>query len=235
VPYTIGTVRHVSGSGTFDTANLAGLQVLVTNVPATAGVQVGNPPRYHGLGHVALGNSDGWGSPISIAHIPHLINPIPDVAYRVGYSFQAGVLADITTLLGVTPTVASADPWDRSASSWVLQAVTAMAGGIGQAQAWTYTVPTGRKLMLSQASAALQRTVAATSTSAYVYAQLLRNESPIVEARMVLGAVGTTDRHVLGAPLVLLPGEVLRAIYGNYDTGGNVISTLLASGLTFNA
>lgn len=235
MPYTIGTVRHVSGNGTFDTVNLAGLQVLVTNVPAAASVQVGNPPRYRGLGHISIGNTDGWGSPISIAHIPQLIYPIPDVAIRVGYSLAPGVLADLTTLLGVSSSVALADPWDRGGVAWSLNAITAMAGGIGQAQAWTYTVPTGRKLMVSQASAALQRTVAATSTSAGVYAQLLRNEYPIIESRMSMGAVGTTDRHVLGAAMVLQAGEVLRAIYGNYDTAGNVTSTLLASGLLFNA
>lgn len=235
MPYTIGTVRHVQGNGTFDTVNLAGLQVLVTNVPAAASVQVGNPPRYRGLGHISVGNTDGWGSPISIAHIPQLIYPIPDVAIRVGYSLAPGVLADITTLLGVSSSVASGDPWDRGAAIWTQNAAVGTSGGQGQAQAWTYTVPTGRKLMVMSASAALVRTNAATGTSAGCFAQLLRNELPVVESRMNLGAAGLVDRSVLGAQLVLLAGEVFRAVYGNYDTGGTVTATLLASGLLFNA
>jgi hypothetical protein len=234
MPYAIGPYHNVIGSGELAAANLVGLQVVVTSVPASASVRVGSPPLYHGLGHVSFGDSNGFQRPETIRHVAQVIYPLPDGISRIGYTLEPGVAATLTLLTGQLVDRRLLRPWDRNPATWSRRAVADLAGGTGEVMAFTYTVPAGRMLLLSHADVRLTRLTAPSATPNPTYAVLYRSATAILHARLHLSAAGFMVNDQLAGPLVLLQTEPLTAYYGNYDTGGSVSAQVEATGILFD-
>jgi hypothetical protein len=99
--YVASTVHSgLTGSGELAVADLLGVLVELTTVPATLGRVAGDPTRLFDAGWLALGTADGWGWRQPVETALKLALPAPSGLYtRIGYSLQVGVVARITELV----------------------------------------------------------------------------------------------------------------------------------------
>jgi hypothetical protein len=98
--YQFGTVHSaLSGNGAWTIADLLGLAVTFSSIPAGHVTGSTDPPTYHQLGKISLGTVDGWRRSWQPTHSPYLILPITGAFTRLGYTFSDGVVATITELI----------------------------------------------------------------------------------------------------------------------------------------
>jgi hypothetical protein len=98
--YLHGTAHGpLTGQGDFAVADILGLEVSFSSIPALPGHSAGDPDTYHQLGKISLGTVDGWRRSWQPTHSPYLIFPVSGAFTKVGYTFPAGVTATITELL----------------------------------------------------------------------------------------------------------------------------------------
>lgn len=99
--YVPGAVHAgLTGSGEFAVADLLGVKVDVTTMPAYIGRRFGTPDRFFDVGRVSLGTADGWSPAQQLGADPTLVfGPVTGLYTRVGYTLQPNVVVTITELL----------------------------------------------------------------------------------------------------------------------------------------
>jgi hypothetical protein len=89
----------LSGSGELSVSDILALSVQCTTVPSTLSLISADPVEYRFLGRLSLGTADGWLRQVMLSHNPHLVLPIEGPVTRIGYSLQAGVVANVQTFI----------------------------------------------------------------------------------------------------------------------------------------
>lgn len=98
--YITGTVHAgLSAAGEFTVADILGLAIDITTLPATYPSFGGDPDTYHNLGKISVGTTEGWERSWWATHDPYLILPISGAITKVGYTFPSGIIATITELV----------------------------------------------------------------------------------------------------------------------------------------
>jgi len=98
--YLAGTVHAgLFDQGEFTVADIIGLAIAYTSLPALYPPHPGDPPTYHQIGKVSVGTAEGWERSWMPTHDPYLILPVSGAVTRVGYFFPSGVIATITELV----------------------------------------------------------------------------------------------------------------------------------------
>ena len=93
--------RHsgLTGAGTFDVQGILGLSVQSTSVPGYLSASMAPVNSYFRLGELSLGTVQGWERRTLVTHNPHLLLDVEGDITKVGYLFEAGVVADIVELV----------------------------------------------------------------------------------------------------------------------------------------
>ena len=91
----------LSGNNHFAVSTpMLGVQVDVTTLPASLGIESGDPQRHFDVGYVSLGNEDEWFGTRRVTNLGNIWQPRwAGMVTRVGYSFHPGVVATITELV----------------------------------------------------------------------------------------------------------------------------------------
>jgi hypothetical protein len=89
----------LSGNGELAVSDILALSVQSTTVPPGLGIISTDPTEYRFLGRLSFGTADGWLRQVMISHNPHLVLPVEGPVTRIGYSLQAGVVANIQTFV----------------------------------------------------------------------------------------------------------------------------------------
>lgn len=244
----LGASHVCTGTGSVAISRPLGLRAVLTGIPSSAAAEPGTPLIYHqfrdvgigqrdrSLGRISLGVSSlGFAAAVDLVNTPQLVYPLADEFDLLGWTLKPGVTATIDEI--VRPAVANSalQPWDRAPGQFRQFANTAPGAPSTIATAWTYTVPAGRRLMLSQASVEALRTIAATTVVQAVGSITVAGSS-VVSTTIQTNVVGERIINQLSAgPLFAGPGEVITATSFNSDTNGQVVFWLRASGVLFDA
>ena len=153
MPYTLGTVHHLVGSGIVAVAAPLGLLARVTAAPARLSERFTTPATIFGLGVIRPGTADGWFVSTPLEAAETIAYPIADGATRVGFALGDGVSVDLVELVGTRPR----DVLDRNPAPAVRSSLSWNPAGQPATSPWTYTVPAGRRLILTSARVSLLR------------------------------------------------------------------------------
>ena len=99
---------------------------------------------------------------------------------------------------------------------------------------FSYTVPTGKRFFLENARVKVVRTAAATAVDRIIAAVQAR-AIEIVEVDLHKNQVGDSDGENVGRSVIMLAGEVLRAVTYDDSTGGTADYRMMAHGIEFDA
>jgi hypothetical protein len=234
VPYALGAVHNITGTGEVAVASPVGLKITVTRRPSWVGGRGGNPPEFFPLGRLVLGNADGWLAPLEVLHDRDLRYPIADGMTRLGHTLGPDVDLVVQELAAAAPAAPSESPWMRSPSTVRGQYVTSVAANTAQQQVYTYTVPAGRKLQLAHCRVSVKGWFAG-SANGYAQAWVYLNGGVLVLAVTNDPAVTTYVWDQLGSPIYLNAGATLTMNIINAFTSGVVYVTMVLAGTEFNA
>lgn len=126
-------------------------------------------------------------------------------------------------------------PWDRNPAPVLQGGPVSAAGGGSLTQAWTYTVPAGRILRVTELHASIERFSAASGLNGpRCYVTI--NGGGAADVYLFSNTVATFVTEVMeGGPLDLPPGTVLAGNYQNPDVGGLVYFWPIVRGYLFDA
>jgi hypothetical protein len=177
---------------------------------------------------------EGFWNSHAVEFLQQVIYPLPDQCDIVAYDIVAGAHLTIVELVGaVTPL--SVEPWDRNPTPFNQLAFANPTGGGGVVTMWSYTVPTGRRLLLSSARAQMIRRIAATTPN-YTAAWIELNGSYFVWLQTSHQTIGSQHTAEMQAgPVVLSAGHTLVAKYVIDETGGSLFTSIAAAGTLFDA
>jgi hypothetical protein len=216
-------------------ATPVGLVVTSSSIPNYVPRGTGTPTEWHSLGRINLGNALGYFERIRIQLSPQVIYPIPDEMTLLSTNQAAGVTYGIDEIVSSASLPTRLEPWDRTPTQVSSQSTAQYAGGTGQTQTWTYTVPTGKKLWLARAAAHVARDTAAT-TVGMAGALIFADGRNLCQAVLRSNVLGAQDRDELnGGPFILSAGQAIAGYATVSDTGGLVTITLTMAGFTFDA
>jgi hypothetical protein len=232
VTLTLGATHVVSVPTVFSISQPIGLSTHLTNVPNYVPHQSGSPSEYHGIGRLNLGNSLGYQLQLPLGLLNQLFYPLPDELTLCSVNMAAGITVTVDEIVRPAAVPVLNMPWDRTPLPMAQNSVQAPAGG-GTGSFWSYTVPTGRRLVLASLQVYANRiNVAAPVGQCYV--QVTRGGTVILQLLSQANTVGLLEHEEMGmGGLVLNPGEVLAATWNNGDTGGQRWVAALATGYTF--
>jgi hypothetical protein len=232
--YTLGTAHSLSGSGSVAVSSPVGLKVALASVPAFVTQRQGTPLEYSGLGWLALGNPEGYLARQVLHHTAQLVYPIADGMTLLGYSLLSGTTATVTELVDVPGK--PVDLVDRNGALYSTSVQANDVGVVAQVSSLTYTVPTGRWLLLQEARMRARRTGVATSQVVNVPRQTLAIAG-IVALTIDLPGNLVNDVLVteLPGPVYLPAGTVIDWSHNNPDTGGTINHRVSLLGLLFDA
>lgn len=235
MPYTLGTQHALAGSDSAAIAAPIGLKLATSGSNPSSRNQVGSPTRWWGMGHVSIGNSDGWLLHVPIRTLAQLVYPLPDGLTQLGWTLPAGVSVLATELVGTAYTQMRPNPWDRSPVTVSWRNAPAVIGPTSDTILWTYTVPAGRRLWVSKLSCyVLRNTVASSIVYAVCYVTI--NGAQCISAPLASNTLGQQIRDEAGnGNLILNPGDLVVARYQNLDTGGYVWCEAGLVGTLFDA
>ena len=132
------------------------------------------------------------------------------------------------------PGGARPDPWDRNPVSATQSYSGATVAPHSSTVRWTYTVPTGRKALVSAFHISVRRAAAATTASTAT-AFLMLNGTNVFHVTLVNNTVDATQRLELSAALYLTAGDELRAVTLDSSTGGYIDYNVVAVVTEFDA
>lgn len=233
--YGLGTTTApLTGHGQIAVSNLAGVRVLVSAVPNSAGARNGTPIDYFGLGHLTPGDPNGWDANLVVQHTTQLFYPLRDGITVLGYSFMPGVTAQLQMLTGeLLLTNERNAPWDRSPVQVGASYLNDQAPHSDLIR-WTYTVPAGKRLWISHVTGRVQRIEAATSLS-WCYTNINVYGATLVLCPLRLNTIGAEVQQTTSQGLILGPGQVLEAKTSCGCVGGRTIYYAAWAGFIFDA
>jgi hypothetical protein len=210
------------------------MRTVVTGIPFYTGHDGSTPTRYFRLGRFTLGNTDGFNPSYGLEYAQQLVYPIPATWELLAYDIRDGASCLFQELVDV-PSNKAMHPVDRVPLP-VFNSVGAYHnGGSALATLWTYTVPTARLLWLTSFRLQIQRLVVYTGGGGVV-AQGYLNGVRIVESLYFGNTVGQTiSDELVGTPLLLKSGDVIRADAQNTDVAGTCRITASFAGFLFDS
>jgi hypothetical protein len=202
-------------------------------VPAYVSATFTHPRELYELGQLVLGNADGYLPAMRLHHEAQLFYPVADGMTVLGYDLVSGMTATVTELVGGN---ALKQPIDRGATALLSSTQFNGTGPTLSANLYTYTVPTGKWLLLEYAKIRMRRTVVATTQGA---------NSPLLALAISGGTqavinlpgnlFGDERESIIASPIYLPAGTVVSSDYTNGDTGGTVNYRVSIAGLVFDA
>jgi hypothetical protein len=232
--YTDGAVHQLAGTGVVTIAAPIGVRWHVSTRPTWLGSRPGQPLSIEGMGRFAFGDASSFGNDVQLTHVDQLVYPLVGGVTRMGYTLENGVAATLTELVEV-PSATSKAPYDRNPQPAGQETTSWNPANTAQQTAWTFTVPAGRKLLLTRARVLHTRVANAPAASLNTGQGFIQIDgaSPIVYA--FFGYLVNTSRDDLSGALYLPAGSVLRGFYSNSETTGGVYTQLGWAGTLFDA
>ena len=232
---TLGAHHSCSVPTLFTTSQPVGLVLTLGSIPNYIPRDVGTPVEYHRIGRINLGNALGYKFHIPLTNTPQLIYPLEPEYTLLQVNQHAGITVGIDEIASSTSLMPKPQYFDRNPTSIQVNQFSVVSGAAAETVMWTYTVPTGRKLMLAHYEVRVVR--AATSTAfgnmqAYGYVNTVQMLNAI-DVENVVGRI-VTDSLNAGA-LLLQAGEYVRASYFSGDTGGTHYVRVMALGTEFDS
>lgn len=89
----------LTGSGEIAVQGILGLSVECTTLPASLGLQIGDPNVLFDVGWINVGTADGWKGRRRITANPFLVDGLLGDITLIGYSLTPGVVANIRELV----------------------------------------------------------------------------------------------------------------------------------------
>jgi len=233
--YTIGASHGpFTGNGSFTIAKPNGIRSILSGIPSHTGHDGAVPRRYFRLGRMSLGNPHGFQFSHGLEYVQQLLYPIAPVWEILAYDIKDGASCTFYELVDV-PDLTTKQPWDRTPQTQVTSTPFGTSGTLAETVAFTYTVPTGRRLMVSYASAQLIRITAATTTS-YSQAKISMGGALVIECILRDPALGKREESILGGgPVYLGPGQTVIGTYASQDVGGSIFGWVGFIGMLFDA
>ena len=232
---TLGAHHHATGPALFTISTPIGLVVTLSTIPNYVPADVYNPTEYHGLGRLNVGNSLGYLPHVSLVTPLQLVYPLPDELTLLRVGPVQGLTVDIDEIVRPAVLTSSKMPWDRTPTLIVLGANVASSPGGSVVTHWTYTVPTGKKLLITKAKVAAVRWTAATTLS-YFASNIAVGGAQIAFAFGISNVIGTEihdDQE--GGTLTLQAGSVLTGQSQDTSTGGSYNVSHIVNGTLFDA
>ena len=230
--WTPGAVHTLTGHGEVTIAAPDALGIVVTAVPSTAGVKVGRPPAYWGLGWLSPGSSSGYLRNIPIRHVSQLELLGVREFDRLGHTLEAGVTVDVTELTSSALAVKQ-QPWDRNPTPIRLGDIANYATG-NTSTMFYWVVPTGTRFWITQMRAWVFRITAATTLNGAT-GRVTIEYGDRVRATLYRNGVGDrVDDGWGGGPLILPAGWRVGGYGSNADTGGLVQIGIFVDGFMFD-
>ena len=136
--------------------------------------------------------------------------------------------------------LASARPayYDRNATSVFLSYAQALAPHATPTTRWTYTVPSGKKLLIEYTASRLWRQTVATAVNQYATENYVTNgtNTATISARYSYDNTTTViNDDIRSCNLTLYPGEIVYASTVDNSTGGTVYYQTSAKGTLYDA
>jgi hypothetical protein len=232
--YTDGAVHQLAGTGVVSIAAPIGVRWHVTARPSYLGSRPGQPLSIEGMGRFAFGDASSFGNDVQLTHVDQLVYPLVGGVTRMGYTLENGVAATLTELVQV-PDRSALAVYDRNPVPVGQASLAWNPANTAQAAAFVYTVPAGRRLMLTSASVQHLRvgaTPAATLATAFGCIEIA---GTWLLVSCWLGFQAATAQANAPGPLYLPAGTLIRGMYYNTETSGGVYTTLSYAGTLFDA
>lgn len=206
------------------------LRIDVTARPTTVSVGTANPANLFHAGMLRLGTADGFLPAVPLDADQQLL-PCPRACTQLGYSLATGVHVTVTEIASG----AALMPWDRNPASVGAAWATYLTGPSGTTILGSYTVPNGRKLWISTLNVQTALSILPSGIGGrFLWAE--RNQVIAASVFTWERTVGTRNESTaLGAPLILLPGDLLRGVASSSDSGGQCYCQVEWSGTLFDA
>ncbi|HZM54126.1 MAG TPA: hypothetical protein VFC03_03780 [Acidimicrobiales bacterium] len=232
---TLGATHVVSVPTVFTIDTPIGLSVHLANIPNYVPRDVGSPVERHGLGRLNLGNSLGYSQHIPLVTSPQLIYPLQPEYTLCSVNMVQGATVTVDEIASSSSWPMKAMPWDRNPTAWQQQGVQTFAGSVADTLGWSYTVPAGRKLMLTHLECrTLRSALATTLNTTYSYANI--NGSMVLNAIEQVNTLGTVVVDAMqSSPQYILPGGLITWRYLSLDVGGTHNVYGFAAGFIFDA
>jgi hypothetical protein len=156
---------------------------------------------------------------------------------QIRYHLEPGIVGSLYVNGSAVPTlIQQLQPIDRNATLYVSSTQSNDTGPVTSATLATYTVPTGKWLLLEYARIRLRRTVVATSqTTGTPRLTLSINNVPMIVLDLTENVVGEVVSDDIKSPLYLPAATVVESLHQNPDTGGSVNHRVSLVGMLFDA
>jgi hypothetical protein len=146
----------------------------------------------------------------------------------LGYRLGPGAQIRVTETTGILDSL-----YDRKIADVHLTSMGSMVGGTALTTVIDYTVPAGQTLAIESFSLHLTRSAAPSSVN-YVQLYAMIGTLHLIEALLVSGTVGASDRDSIQGQFVYVPAATrLLVQQANGDTGGSCYSRAMMRGFTF--
>lgn len=231
---TDGAVHQVAGTGTVAVSSPAGLRWHITSIPSYLGTRPTSPRRYVGLGSFALGDASSFGYHVPLELADQLVLPIADGVVRVSFDLVTGAAATLTELVAV-PDRTKLQVFDRNPLTIATADLAWNPANTAQATLGTYTVPAGRRLMLTSARVRHVRVGAPPAASVNAASGWVQADNVGIIVRAWAGYLVNLSGDEFQGELYLPAGTILRTQYANTETGSGFYTTLAYAGVLFDA
>ena len=233
--YTIGASHGpFSGSGNFVISKPVGIRTVLSDIPAHVGWDGGSPGRYFKVGRFTLGTIHGFKFSHGLEYQQQLLYPIEPVWELLAYDLPSGASCLFEELVGV-PDLSLKQPWDRTPLTVVLGGALGFPGGTASTTSFSYTVPTGRRLLVTGARVRFVRTAAATTVgTTYGYIQFAGSNAILAYSTSNLVGV-TMEDSLPGGGHILNAGQVINGVYLSTDVVGFWVGNVSLTGYLFDA
>jgi len=211
--YTIGASHGpFTGNGSFTIAKPNGIRSILSGIPSHTGHDGSIPRRYFKLGRMSLGNPHGFQFSHGLEYVEQLLYPVAPVWEILAYDIKDGASCTFYELIDV-PDLTLKQPWDRTPLGVGSNFNVDLTALIAETTGLTYTVPTGRKLHVSNAELWVTSSVAqAAATRVYVILSM----SGVRASTLWIYGPAPGQRYTSFLPAgghILNAGQVLSVVY----------------------
>lgn len=215
-------------------AKPAGIRTVVTGIPSYTGHDASTPTRFFRLGRFTLGNPHGFYPSYGLELAQQVLYPIPPVWELLAYDIRNGASCLFQELVDV-PSLTGLQPWDRTPLAVGALVPGVVNGATAETASFTYTVPAGRRLLISRITCQVSRlTVATTLVEVSAYLKLDGNFFAYCALTSNVPGASISDVGGHGWPM-LNAGQILVGYRRNDDTGGTARVSVGFSGFLFDA
>jgi len=228
-------IYTLSGSGLQPlNAGLRGLHVHLTRYPFTYKNGQANPTNLYDVGLLRVGNAYGFREVRPLDGLDMWV-PVDSDTTRLGYSvFSNGEISvEEVAAAPVVPTLT--EVWQRNPAAWGTLAYREGSTAVGDTVGATYTVPAGRRLMLSGVELYVSVRDAAPASSRFVVEAYIGSARIGQLQTFRVGAGSFDSIQCIGASIFLAAGDVFTMHYSTTASSGFFVTAGVAHGTLFDA